>query len=158
MRALVIGGTGQVGRAAMTALAARHPGPGGMSCNLRDPASVTAAARGFDTVYFQTPLGADESAVGVAAVAALRAAGVAKLVYLGIMNLDLMAAIPHFATKRPVRDAVLADGRSVMIAASFFMANDLLMKCPRRRLPMRPIPPIRAHRRHSAPSTVSRRR
>jgi len=59
VRVLVIGGTGQVGRAAIAALAergvaatvaARHPSPRGVAADLADAASVTAAARGFDAV------------------------------------------------------------------------------------------------------------
>jgi uncharacterized protein YbjT (DUF2867 family) len=60
-------------------------------------------------------------------VQALRRAGVGKIVYLGIMNLEPMRAIPHFETKLPIRDAVLADGRGVMIAANFFFQNDRMV-------------------------------
>lgn len=136
MRALVIGGTGRVGRSVMATLAAegaaavvaaRRPGPGGIALDLRDAGSVEVVAQGFDTAFLATPLGPDEAEVGVAAVAALRRAGIGKIVYLGIMNLEAMRAIPHFETKIPVRDAVLADGRGVMIAANFFFQNDALM-------------------------------
>lgn len=136
MRALVIGGTGKVGRNVVAALgseqveavvAARNPGPGGVALDLRDVGAVEQVARGFDVAFLATPLGHDEAEVGVAAVAALRRAGVGKIVYLGIMNLEAMREIPHFETKIPVRDAVLADGRGVMIAANFFFQNDALM-------------------------------
>lgn len=136
MRALVIGGTGKVGRNVVAALpghgvepvvASRDPGPHGIPLDLRDADAVARAAKGFDVAFLTTPLGPDETAVGVAAVAALRRAGVGKIVYLGIMNLDAMHEIPHFETKIPVRDAVLADGRGVMIAANFFFQNDALM-------------------------------
>lgn len=136
MRVLVIGGTGQVGGAAVAALAssgvdatvaARRRPPGGIALDLRDAAAVEAAAQGFEAVYFQTPLGPDETAVGLAAVAALRRAGVPKLVYLAIHNLEAMTAIPHFATKVPIKAAVLEDGRSVVIGANFFFQNDRLL-------------------------------
>lgn len=136
MRALVIGGTGTVGREVVARLhaegidavpAARHVGPDGVTLDLRDAGAVEHSARGFDTAFLATPLGPDEAAVGVGAVAALRRAGVAKIVYLGIMNLEPMRAIPHFETKLPIRDAVLADGRGVMIAANFFFQNDRMV-------------------------------
>jgi len=57
----------------------------------------------------------------------LRAAGVGKLVYLAIHNLKTMAAIPHFATKIPVKQAVLDDARSVVLGANFFFQNDRLV-------------------------------
>lgn len=130
---LIIGGTGKTGRAALATLrargakavaAARHDAE--VRLDVADPASVEAGARGFDSAFLLTPIGPDEAAIGVAAVAALRRAGVRKIVYLAIQNLEAMQAIPHFATKIPVRDAVLADGHSVVLGANFFMDNDLM--------------------------------
>lgn len=130
---IVIGGTGQTGQATLAALAARgHTAVAAarrgaaVTLDVCDPASVEAGARGFERAFLLTPIGPDEAANGVAAVAALRRAGVARIVYLGIQNLDTMQAIPHFAAKIPIRDAVLADGRSVVLGANFFMANDLM--------------------------------
>jgi uncharacterized protein YbjT (DUF2867 family) len=136
VKALVIGGTGRVGSAVVehlrdcgieTIVAARRPPEGGVVMDLRDPAMVEAQARGFSHAFFATPLGPDEAEVGIAAVAALRRAGVGKLVHLGIMNVEAMREIPHFATKIPIRDAVLADGKGVVVSANFFFQNDLLV-------------------------------
>jgi uncharacterized protein YbjT (DUF2867 family) len=136
MRALAIGGTGRVGAHVVahlrehgieTVVAARRPPAGGIALDLRDGAAVEAAARGFSHVFMATPLGPDEGQVGVAAVAALRRAGVGKIVHLGIMNVEAMRAIPHFETKIPIRDAVLEDGRGVVVSANFFFQNDLLV-------------------------------
>ena len=136
MKALVIGGTGKTGSATLAALhergidaisAARRAAPGMVALDVADPASVEAAAHGFDVAYLLTPLGPDESQVGVAAVAALRRAKVGKIVYLSIMNLVAMRAVPHFEAKIPIRDAVLADDRSVVLAANFFMDNDAML-------------------------------
>jgi len=135
MRAIVIGGTGKVGRNVVSTLrelgavavaAARSPGPQGIVVDLRDPASVEQGAQGFDGAFFATPLGPDETEIGLAALAALKRAGVVRIVYLGIMNLDDMQAIPHFETKIPIRDAVLAHG-GVMLGANFFFQNDAMM-------------------------------
>lgn len=136
MHALIIGETGKVGGHVVMALraagaqavvAARHVGTDGVVLDLRDAAAVESTARGFDVAFLTTPLGADETDVGLGALAALRRAGIGKIVYLGIMNLEPMQAIPHFATKIPIRDALLADGRSVMIGANFFFQNDRLV-------------------------------
>jgi len=136
MRILVIGGTGKTGSATLQALnskgvtavaAARRAGPGMVAVDVADPVALEAAARGYDAAYLLTPLGPDESSIGVAAIAALRRAGVTKIVYLAIMNLEPMRAIPHFATKIPIRNAVLSDGRSVVIEANFFMDNDAML-------------------------------
>jgi uncharacterized protein YbjT (DUF2867 family) len=136
VKALVIGGTGRVGSAVVhhlrecgvdTIVAARRPPAGGVSLDLRDPTQVEAQARGFSHAFFATPLGPDEGEVGVAAAAALRRAGVSKLVHLGIMSVDAMREISHFATKIPIRDAVLGDGNGVIVSANFFFQNDLLV-------------------------------
>jgi uncharacterized protein YbjT (DUF2867 family) len=131
-RILLIGGTGTVGSATAGALAAmgvaatvaaRRPPPGGVALDVTRPETLAAAA-GFDAALLITPIGPDESAIGLAAVAALRAAGVGKIVYLAIMHLEAMADIPHFMAKIPVKQAVLADGRSVVVEANFFQSND----------------------------------
>lgn len=146
MAILIIGGTGKTGSAALAALRARGVaavaaarGGGEVRLDVTDPASVEAGARGFDSAFLLTPIGPDEAAIGVAAVDALRRAGVRKIVYLAIQNLDTMQAIPHFATKIPVRDAVMADGRSVVLGANFFMDNDL-MALPAIRQGVYPLP------------------
>ena len=132
---LLIGGTGTVGSATAAALgqmgvaataAARRPGPGGLVLDLAEPESL-AAARGFASVLLITPIGPDESEVGVNAVRALRRAGVTRIVYLAIMNLEAMRAIPHFEAKIPIKEEVLSDGRSVVIEANFFQSNDRMI-------------------------------
>lgn len=95
--------------------------------DMRNAQSVIQAADGFDAAFFITPLGPDESDVGVAIVQSLLAAGVGKIGYLAIHNLDAMRAIPHFETKIPVRDAVLATPHSVVVAPNFFFQNDLMV-------------------------------
>ena len=136
MRILVIGGTGKIGRHLVEVLrlagheavaAARHPGAGGVALDLGDADSVAAAAAGFDAAYLTTPLGPDEGEVGVAAVAALRRAGVGKIVYLAIHNLEAMREIPHFETKIPVKAAVLDQPGNVVLQPNFFFQNDLLV-------------------------------
>jgi uncharacterized protein YbjT (DUF2867 family) len=42
------------------------------------------------------------------------------------MNIEAMSAIPHFATKLPIRRRLLEEGGGVSIDANFFMQNDLL--------------------------------
>ena len=135
MRILVIGGTGQVGSHVVTDLqamrheavpAARNPGPGGLAMDLRDAGRVEEAARGFDAAFLVTPLGPDEGEVGVAAVKALRGAGVSHIVYLAIHNLEAMGEIPHFAAKIPVKQAVLERAGDTVLQANFFIQNDRL--------------------------------
>jgi uncharacterized protein YbjT (DUF2867 family) len=132
---ILIGGTGTVGGGTAAALAAmgipatiaaRRPPPGGLALDVSRPETL-AAARGHDAALLITPIGPDESAIGVAAVRALRAAGVGKIVYLAIMHLEAMAEIPHFAAKIPIKAEILADGRSVVVEANFFQSNDRML-------------------------------
>ncbi len=135
MRILLIGGTGTVGSATAQALreggaepvvAARNPPPGGVALDVTRPDSLAAAA-GFDRALLITPIGPDESRIGVQAVRRLRAAGVARIVYLSIMNLRAMRAIPHFEAKIPICAEVLADGCSTVVSANFFQSNDRMI-------------------------------
>jgi uncharacterized protein YbjT (DUF2867 family) len=134
-RVLVIGGTGKIGsrltailrgRGADAVVLARNPGPGGLAVDTANAAALEAAARGFDAALLTTPLGADEGEIGVAAVAALRRAGVGRIVYIAIHNLEPMQAIPHFATKIPVKAAVLEGTGGTVLQPNFFFQNDLL--------------------------------
>jgi len=107
---------------------------------MTDARAVEAAARGYDAAFFITPLGADESDIGLAVHAALVAAGVGRIGYLAIHNLDAMRAIPHFETKRPIRDAVLARDGGVVIAPNFFFQNDLMLLMPMQAMGVYPLP------------------
>lgn len=134
-RVLVIGGTGKIGRplvaglrerGAQAVVLARNPGPGGLAIDTTDAAALEAAAQGFDAAFLTSPLGQDEAEIGVAAVAALRRAGVARVVYIAVHNLEAMQAIPHFATKIPIKAAVLNAPGGTVLQPNFFFQNDLL--------------------------------
>jgi uncharacterized protein YbjT (DUF2867 family) len=136
MRVLVIGGTGKIGRQLVARLreagaeavpASRHPELGGIGVDIANAEALRVAAKGFDAAYLTTPLGPDEGQIGVAACAALRTAGVGKIVYLAIHNLEAMRAIPHFETKIPVKAAVLEGLRGVVLQPNFFFQNDLML-------------------------------
>lgn len=134
-RVLVIGGTGKIGsrltailrdRGAEAVVLSRNPGEGGLAVDTADAVALEAAAQGFDAALLTTPLGPDEGAIGVAAVAALRRAGVGRIVYVAIHNLEAMQAIPHFATKIPIKAAVLGGRGGTVLQPNFFFQNDLL--------------------------------
>jgi uncharacterized protein YbjT (DUF2867 family) len=135
MPILVIGATGTIGSRLVSELqhrqcevrsAARRPGPGGVHLDLADPTTITEAAGGCESAFLVTPLGLYETHLGLQALASLRAAGVRKIVYMSIMNLELMDEIPHFKSKQPIKEALLSDGVSVALEPNFFFQNDLL--------------------------------
>lgn len=97
-----------------------------MALDIADANALEAAARGFDAVLLTTPLGPGEGTIGVAAVAALRRAGVGRIVYIAAANLEAMQAIPHFASKLPVKKAVLDGAGGTVLQPNFFFQNDLL--------------------------------
>lgn len=134
-RVLVIGGTGKIGgrltailraRGAEAVALSRRGSEGGIACDIADAGALEAAARGFDGALLTTPLGPEEGAIGIAAVAALRRAGVQRIVYIAAANLEAMQAIPHFATKIPVKAAVLDGAGGTVLQPNFFFQNDLL--------------------------------
>lgn len=147
MRTLVIGGTGKVGSATVAHLrehgheahAAARSG-GDVTLDMTDARAVEGTAQGYDAAFFITPLGADETDIGLAVHAALAAAGVARIGYLAIHNLDAMRAIPHFETKRPIRDAVLGRDGGVVVAPNFFFQNDLMVLAPMQAMGVYPLP------------------
>jgi uncharacterized protein YbjT (DUF2867 family) len=134
-RILVIGGTGKIGRPLTALLRARgaeavplsrRGSEGGIAADSADAEALEAAAAGFDAAFLTTPLGPDEGEIGVAAVAALRRASVSRIVYIAAANLEAMQAIPHFATKIPIKAAVLEDQGGTVLEPNFFFQNDLL--------------------------------
>jgi uncharacterized protein YbjT (DUF2867 family) len=96
--------------------------------DMRRPETLHQALDGIETAFLVTPLGPDESDAGLAFIDAAEKAGVQKIVYVAIMNIEAMAEIPHFATKVPIRRRLLEGARHVVLDANFFMQNDLLAR------------------------------
>ena len=134
MDILVTGGTGKIGSATTRllreaghrAVPASRGGVGedGVALDLRDVDAVTRAAEGRDAALLVMPLGPDEGELGPRLVAAMTAAGVRRVVAIGIQNADAMRAIPHFEAKLPMEAAVLDAGGTVL-ACNWFQQNDL---------------------------------
>ncbi len=75
--------------------------------DLRDTASIAAALRGVDHVFYIAPAAlADEANVGRAFVAAAIDAGVRRLVFSSVIH-PVLAGLPNHALKTPVEEAVL---------------------------------------------------
>lgn len=139
---LLVGGTGRVGSGVAAALdeagagyavgssrpdAARGRFAEVRHADMRRPNTLPAALDGIDAAFLVTPLGPDETDCGMAFLDAAEAAGVRKVVYVAIMNIEAMTEIPHFATKLPVRERLLGGGRHVSVDANFFMQNDQIV-------------------------------
>ena len=75
--------------------------------DLTDPASVAAALRGIDCVFYIAPVALpDEDGVGKAFVAAAIDAGVRRFVFSSVIH-PVLSGLPNHALKAPVEDAVL---------------------------------------------------
>lgn len=78
--------------------------------DLRDHASLVAAMRGMDAVYYMAPaFFPDESEVGKGVVAAAVEAGVRRFVFSGVIHPMLSRLVNH-AAKPPVEEAIIASG------------------------------------------------
>ena len=95
-----------------------------------DHDSLVRAARGADAVYaMSTPYeqGAEkETAQGITITDAVKAAGVAHLIYSSVASANRPTGIPHFDSKYTVEDRLKASGLPYTIVAPVFFMENLL--------------------------------
>jgi uncharacterized protein YbjT (DUF2867 family) len=146
MEFLVIGGTGTVGGEVVRGLLGRGDrvrvltrsaakarslpeGAEGAVGDLADPPSLRRPLEGVDGVFLATPLDPEETKRGLAAVEAVRAVGVGRLVYMSVHRVDDGAHIPHFGSKLPIEAAVRGLGVPfTILRPNNFFQNDLLFR------------------------------
>jgi uncharacterized protein YbjT (DUF2867 family) len=145
---LVTGATGQQGSAVAEALLAgghsvraltrrtstdaarrlERMGAAVIAGDFADTASLVTAARGVDTAFLMgTPFEAGmsaETAHGIAAIDAAKAAGVGHVVYASVASADRRTGIPHFESKYAVEQHLAASDVPYTISAPVaFMEN-----------------------------------
>jgi uncharacterized protein YbjT (DUF2867 family) len=141
MRTLVIGGTGTVGTQVMARLAAlgekvaimtraadtrQLPGAVAVPGDLDEPAMVRRGLEGTDRVFLLVAQGPNETAQGLAAVAAARDARVSRLVYVSVRMPAFARDVPHFASKAVIEGAVRDSGIPyTILRPNNFFQNDL---------------------------------
>jgi uncharacterized protein YbjT (DUF2867 family) len=125
VKALVLGGTGTVGSQVVRELVARKvdvtvltrkaekqaslpPGVHGVVGDLLDPGTVRTVFRGMDVVFLLTALSTSEANEGLMAVNGARMAGVKRIAFLSVHNVDKAPHLPHFGAKLPVEIAIQA--------------------------------------------------
>lgn len=94
-----------------TAAAARKRGAhDAVVADLRLPDTLTAAVAGMDGAFHIGPgLSADEAAMGTALIGAARVAGVAKVVFSGVIH-PAISALSNHTAKLAVEDALYSSG------------------------------------------------
>ncbi|HXM76965.1 MAG TPA: NmrA family NAD(P)-binding protein, partial [Thermoanaerobaculia bacterium] len=146
MKVLVIGGTGTVGsqvvrelvtRGADVTVLTRDPGKAKglpqaarlVRGDLLDPATVRSVFTGMEGVFLLNAVSATESHEGLMAVNGARMAGVARIAYLSVHNVDQHPQLPHFGSKVPIEMALKESGIAcTILRANNFYQNDYWFK------------------------------
>jgi uncharacterized protein YbjT (DUF2867 family) len=127
MKILVVGGTGTVGSQVVRELLARNVDVAvltrsesklaslpakvqGVMGDLLEPANVRSVFKGFEGVFMLNPVSPTESHEGLMAVNGIRMAGVKRLVYMSVHNVEQAPHLPHFGAKIPIEIAIKASG------------------------------------------------
>jgi len=101
-------------------------GASGVIADLDQPASLTAAFAGISAVFLLNALSQSETAQGLAAITAARAAGVEKIVYLSVPMPEGATHIPHFSSKIAVEQALMASSIDyTILRPNNFFQNDI---------------------------------
>jgi uncharacterized protein YbjT (DUF2867 family) len=145
MKILVVGGTGTVGSEVVRQLTSRGEqtfvltrssehasklpkGVTGVIGDLLDPSSLGVFA-GMDAVFLLNPVSTTESFEGLLGVNGARDAGVKRLVYLSVHNLDRAPHLPHFGGKIGIEAAVMKSGMEyTILRPNNFYQNDIWFK------------------------------
>jgi uncharacterized protein YbjT (DUF2867 family) len=146
MRILVIGGTGTVGSQVVRELLARKAavrvltrsgdkakglpaGAEGVIGDLLDPGTVRSVFKGIDSVFMLLAVSATETHEGLMAVNGMRMAGVKRIAYMSVHNLDQALHLPHFGSKLPIETVLKTSGISyTILRANNFFQNDYLFR------------------------------
>ena len=146
MNILLIGGTGTVGTQTMRELLGRkiHPsvltrsaekarqlpaGVRGVVGDLSQPETLPPALEGVDRLILITPLTPSEVAEGLRAVRLAREAGVRRIVFMSIHDVEKVPEAPHFSAKIAIEHAIRESGIPwTFIKPNNFFQNDYWFK------------------------------
>lgn len=146
MKILVLGGTGMVGSAVVQELLARNvevqvltrsaekaaglpEGVEAVTGDLLDPHAVRPVFEAADRVFLLNPVSKSETSEGLFSVNNARMAGMERIVYLSVHNVDRALHLPHFGSKIPVEMAIKASGIPyTILRPNNFYQNDYWYK------------------------------
>ncbi len=145
MNILVTGGTGTVGSQVVRELSGKAhrvkvltrdpakvsdlPGVEPVAGNLLEPATVRSVFQGVDAVFLLNAVSLTEGSEGLMAVTGMRDAGVKRIVYLSVQEVDKAAWLPHFGSKVGVEEAIKRSGTPyTILRPNNFYQNDYWFK------------------------------
>jgi len=146
MKILVIGGTGTVGSQVVRELLARKAvvqvltrsedkaktlpaGAEGVIGDLLNPGTVRSVFKGVDGVFMLIAVSTTETHEGLMALNGMRMAGVKRLTYMSVYNLEQALNLPHFGSKLPIEALVKASGIPyTILRPNNFYQNDFLFR------------------------------
>ena len=146
MRVLVLGGTGNVGsqvtrellaRGAEVSVLTRNPekakalprGARAVTGDLLDPGTVRSAFAGHDGVFLLNAVSSTEAHEGLMALNGATLAGVKRLAYLSVHDVDKAPHLPHFGGKIAIEIAIKASGIPyTILRPNNFFQNDTFFK------------------------------
>jgi uncharacterized protein YbjT (DUF2867 family) len=146
MKILVIGGTGTVGSQVVRELLARKTevqvltrsadkaktlpsGAEGVLGDLLDPGTVRSVFKGVDGVFMLIAVSTTETHEGLMAINGMRMAGVKRLTYMSVHNLEQAVHLPHFGSKLPIEACLKDSGIPyTILRPNNFYQNDHLFK------------------------------
>ena len=142
MKILVIGGTGTVGSQVVRELRERNAtvqvltrnkdkvkvlptGVEGVIGDLLDPDTVRSVFRGVDCVFMLLAVSTTETHEGLMAVNGMLMAGVKRIVYMSVHNLEQALHLPHFGSKLPIETVLKTSGiPCTVLRPNNFFQND----------------------------------
>lgn len=146
MKTLVIGGTGTAGSDVVRELLARDievriltrnvdkakdlpPKAEVVTGDLLDPGTVRSVFRGIDSVFMLFALSTSETHQGLMAINGMMMAGVKRVVYMSVHNLDQAMHLPHFGSKYPIEAVLKVSGIPfTLLRPNNFFQNDYLFR------------------------------
>lgn len=146
MKVLVIGGTGTVGSHVVRELVSRKvdvhvltrdaekakslpSGTKSVVGDLLEPETVRSVFKGMDGVFMLNAVSKTETHEGLLALNGIRMAGVGRLVYLSVHNLDDALHLPHFGSKLPIETVIKSsDLAYTILRPNNFYQNDYWFK------------------------------
>jgi uncharacterized protein YbjT (DUF2867 family) len=146
MKILVIGGTGTVGSRAVRELLTRKAAvqvltrskdrakglPAGAEAvigDLLDPNTVRSVFKGIDGVFMLLAVSPTETHEGLMALNGMRMAGVKRVAYMSVYNLEQALHLPHCGSKLPIEAVLKTSGIPyTILRPNNFFQNDYWFK------------------------------